>query len=70
MSRKYLSEMIPNFTRRYVSRNANCILLVRVNSNYFMNNIFLSRITDWNKPDLTIHNSASLVYLSALYFVL
>ena len=70
MSRKYLSEMIPSFTRRYVSRNANCILLVRVNSNYFMNNIFLSRITDWNKPDLTIHNSTSLVYLSALYFVL
>ena len=70
MSRKYLSEIIPSFTRRYVSRNANSILLVRVNNNYFMNNFFLSKITEWNIPDLSIHNSTSLIYLRALYFFL
>ena len=70
MSRKYLSEIIPSFTRRYVSRNANSILLVRVNNNYFMNNFFLSKITEWNIPDLSIHNSTSLIYLRALYFIL
>ena len=70
MSRKYLSEIIPSFTRRYVSRNANSILLVRVNNNYFMNNFFLSKIIEWNIPDLSIHNSTSLIYLRALYFIL
>ena len=70
MSRKYLSEIIPSLTRRYVSRNANSILLVRVNNNYFMNNFFLFKITEWNIPDLSIHNSTSLIYLRALYFIL
>ena len=70
LSRKYLSEIIPSFNRRFVSRNANSILLVRVNNNYFMNNFFLSKITEWNIPDLSIHNSTSLIYLRALYFIL
>ena len=60
MSPKYLSDIIASTTRRYSSRNENNILLVRVNNNYFMNTFFPSTITEWNKLDLSIRNSASL----------
>ena len=60
MSPKYLSDIIPSTTRRYSSRNENNIPLVRVNNNYFMNTFFPSTITEWNKLDLSIRNSASL----------
>ena len=42
MSPKYLSNIIPSTTRRYSSRNANNIPLVRVNKNYFINTFFPS----------------------------
>ena len=42
LSPKYLSDIIPTITRRYVTRNAHNIPLVRVNNNYFMNTFFLS----------------------------
>ena len=60
MSPKYLSDIIPSTTRRYSSRNANNIPLVRANTNYFMNTFFPSTITEWNKLDLSIRKSASL----------
>ena len=60
MSPKYLSDIIPSITRRYSSRNAENIPLVRFNNNYFMNTFFLSTITEWNKLDLSIRNSTSL----------
>ena len=59
MSPKYLTDIIPSTTRRYSSRNENNIPLVRVNNTYFMNT-FPSTITEWNKLDQSIHNSASL----------
>ena len=60
MSPKYLSDIIPCTTRSYSERNANNILLVRVNNNYFINILFPSTITEWNKLDLSICNSTSL----------
>ena len=60
MSPKYLSDVIPSTTRRYSSRNANNIPLVRANTNYFMNIFFPSIITEWNKLDLSIRKSTSL----------
>ena len=42
MSPKYLSDIIPSTTRRYSSRNANNIPLVRVNKNYFIDTFFPS----------------------------
>ena len=60
MSPKYLSDTIPSTTRRYASTNANNIPLVRVDNNYFMNT-FPSKITEWNKLDLSIRNSTSLM---------
>ena len=60
MSPKYLSDIIPSTTRRYASRNANNIPLVRVDNNYFVNT-FLSTITEWNKLELSIRNSTSLI---------
>ena len=60
MSPKYLSNIVPSTTRRYSSRNANNIPLVRANTNYFMNTFFPSTITEWNKLDLSIHKSTSL----------
>ena len=60
MSPKYLSDIIPCTTRSYSERNANNILLVRVNNNYFINIFFPSTITEWNKLDLSICNSTGL----------
>ena len=60
MSPKFSSYIIPSTTRRYASRNGNNIPLVRLNSNYFMNTFFQTTISEWNKLDLSIRNSASL----------
>ena len=60
MSPKYLSDIIPSTTRRYYSRNANNIPLVRANTNCFMNTFFQSTITEWNKLHLSICKSTSL----------
>ena len=61
MSLKYLSDIIPStISWRHSSRNANNILLVIVNSNYFMSTFFPSKITEWNKVDLSSCNSTSL----------
>ena len=57
MSPKYLSDIIPSTTRRYCSRNANNIPLVRINNNYFMKTFFPPTIT---KLDLSIRNSTRL----------
>ena len=60
MSLKYISDIIPRtISWRHSSRNAN-ILLVIVNSNYFMSTFFPSKITEWNKVDLSSCNSTSL----------
>ena len=56
MSAKYLNDVIPSTIRRYASRIANKIPLVRVNNNYFLNTFFPSPITEWNKLKLSIHN--------------
>ena len=60
MSPKYLSDIIPSTTRRYSSRNANNIPLVRVDNNYFMNTFFPSTVTKWNKLSLSIRKSTNL----------
>ena len=60
MSPKYLSDIVPSTTRRYSSRNENNIPLVRVNNSYFINTFFPTTMTEWNKLDLSIRNSASL----------
>ena len=60
MSPKHLSYIIPSTNRRYSSRNANNIPLVRANTNYFMNIFFPSTITEWNKLDLSMRKSTSL----------
>ena len=60
MSPKYLSGIIPSTTRRYSSRNANNIPLVRANNNYLMNTFFPSTVTEWNKLDLSVRKSVSL----------
>ena len=56
----YLHDMIPSTTRTCASRNVTNIHVVLVNNNYFMNTLFQSTITEWNKLDLNIRNSASL----------
>ena len=63
MSPKYLSDVIPSNTRRYSSRNANDIPLVRANTNYFMNTFFPTTITKWNKLDLRSVSQIVLIYL-------
>ena len=60
MSPKYLNDIIPSTTKKYSSRNANNIPLVRANTNYFMDTFFPSTLTQWNKLDLGIRKSNSL----------
>ena len=60
MSPKYFSDIVPSTTRRYSSRNANNIPLVRADANYFINTFFPSTITEWNKLDLSVRKSTSL----------
>ena len=65
---KYLSNIIQSTTRRYSSRNAINILLVRANNNYFMNIFFPSTIPEWNKLDLSIRKSTSFnIFKSRLF---
>ena len=54
ISSKYLSDIIPRTTRRYATRNAKNIPLVRVNNNHFMNTFCPSTIAEWDKLDLSI----------------
>ena len=65
---KYLSDIIPSTTRKYSSRNVDNILLVRVNNNYFTDTFSPSTITEWNKLDLSIHNSISFNILKVDYY--
>ena len=60
MSPKYFNDIVPSTIRRYFSRNANNIPLVRADANYFINTLFPSTITEWNKLDLIIRKSTSL----------
>ena len=60
LSPKYLSDIILSTTRKYSSRNASNIPLVRVNNNYFVSTFFPSTISEWHKLDLSICNSTDL----------
>ena len=48
MSPKYSSDIIQSSARRYASRNANNLPLIRVNNNYIIDIFFTSTITEWN----------------------
>ena len=58
--RNHISYDFSSTIRKYSSRNANNVSLVRINNNYFMNTFFPSATTEWNKLDLSICKSASL----------
>ena len=69
MSPKYLSDIIPSTTRRYSSRNANNIPLVKVNNNYFMNTCFPSTITEWNNLSICKSTSVNIFKSKLLRFL-
>ena len=56
----YLFSLIPNFNRAHNTRFSYNIPPVKVRHDYFKNSFFPSAITEWNKLDLNIRNSASL----------
>ena len=58
--RNHVSYDFSSTIRKYSSRNANNVPLVRINNNYFMNTFFPSATTEWNKLDLSSCKSASL----------
>ena len=64
----YLHHMIPSTTRTCASRNVTNIHVVLVNNNYFMNTLFQSTITEWNKLDLSIRIQLASLYLKADYY--
>ena len=59
-SASYLFNLIPNFKRVHNTRLSYNIPPIKVRHDYFKNSFFLSAITEWNKLDLDIRNSASL----------
>ena len=56
----YLFNLIPNFNRVHNTRLSYNIPPIKVRHDYFKNSFFCSAITEWNKLDLNIRNSASL----------
>ena len=68
MSPKYLSDIIPSTTRRYSSRNANNIPLVRVNKNYFINTFFASMERTWINLTWVFVIQLALMYLKVDYY--
>ena len=59
-SPSYLFKLIPNFNRVHNTRLSYNIPPIKVRHDYFKNSFFPSAITEWNKLDLNIRNSASL----------
>ena len=59
-SPSYLFNLIPNFNRVHNTRLSYNIPAIKVKHNYFKNSFFPSAISEWNKLDLNIRNSASL----------
>ena len=59
-SPSYLFKLIPNFNRVHNTRLSYNIPPIKVRHNYFKNSFFPSAISEWNKLDLNIRNSASL----------
>ena len=59
-SLSYLFSLIPNFNRVHNTRLSYNIPPIKVRHDYFKNSFFPSAITEWNKLDLNIRNSASL----------
>ena len=59
-SPSYLFSLIPNFNRVHNARFSYNIPPIKVRHDYFKNSFFPSVITEWNKLDLNIRNSASL----------
>ena len=59
-SPSYLFKLIPNFNRVHNTRLSYNIPPIKVRHDYFKNSFFPSAISEWNKLDLNIRNSASL----------
>ena len=56
----YLLNLIPRSSRLHTTRNSDNITPSKVRHNFFKNSFFPSVISEWNKLDLEIRNSASL----------
>ena len=59
-SPSYFFNVIPNFNRAHYTRLSYNTPAIKVRRDYFKNLFFPSAITEWNKLDLNIRNSASL----------
>ena len=59
-SSSYLFNLIPNFNRVQNTRLSYNIPTIKVKHDNFKNSFFPSAISEWNKLDLNIRNSASL----------
>ena len=59
-SPSYLLNLIPNFNRVENTKFSYNIPTIKVKHDYFKNSFFPSAISEWNKLDLNIRNSASL----------
>ena len=60
----YLFDLIPSSSRMHTTRNSGNITPFKVRHNFFKNYFFPSVISEWNKLDLEIRNSASLEILT------
>ena len=60
----YLFDLIPSSSRMHTTRNSGNITPFKVRHNFFKNSFFPSVISEWNKLDPEIRNSASLEILT------
>ena len=59
-SPSYIFNLITNFNRVHNTRLSYNVPPIKARHGYFKNSYFPSAITEWNKLDLSIRNSASL----------
>ena len=63
----YLFHLIPYSSGIHTTRNSNYITPFKVRHNFFKKNVFPSVISEWNKLDLEIFNSAFSEILKNIY---
>ena len=57
----YLFDVLPNNNRQYITRQSDNLLYFKTNHDYFKNSFFPSAIKEWNKLDVSIRKSESLM---------
>ena len=65
----YLFNLIPEKTSSYITRNIDCISLIKIKHNFFKNTFFPSAMIEWNKLDPAKSEILSIFKSNILKFI-